>query len=254
MCGDASVPCLASPVLLLIIRNPACGQPVCPWGRVCPLSCLSRPLINNKKPCLRPACLSVGDASVPRLASLVLLSIRRSPPCGGPILAGRVRPLSCFLRLLIKALLGGNASVPCLAPLVLLLFKKEPTCDRPSCVRGDASVPCLASPVLLLIIKKPACGRPVCPWGRVCPLSCLSRPLINNKKPCLRPACLSVGDASVPRLASLVLLSIRRSPPCGGPILAGRVRPLSCFLRLLIKALLGGNASVPWLAFSSFCS
>ena len=172
MCGDASVPCLASPVLLLIIRNPACGQPVCPWGRVCPLSCLSRPLINNKKPCLRPACLSVGDASVPRLASLVLLSIRRSPPCGGPILAGRVRPLSCFLRLLIKALLGGNASVPCLASPVLLLLKKEPTCDRPSCVRR----------------------------GRVCPLSGLSRPLINNKKPCLRPACLSVGTRLSPVL------------------------------------------------------
>ena len=166
-----------------------------------------------------------------------------SPPARWPALLGG-RPSS----------VPGDASVPCLAPLVLLLLKKEPTCDRPSCVCGDASVPCLASPVLLLIIKKPACGRPVCPWGRVCPLSCLSRPLINNKKPCLRPACLSVGDASVPRLASLVLLSIRRSPPCGGPILAGRVRPLSCFLRLLIKALLGGNASVPWLAFSSFCS
>ena len=143
---------------------------------------------------------------------------------------GRVCPLSCPSR-----------------PLII----KKGTYLRPALL---CAVPCLASPVLLLIIRNPACGQPVCPWGRVCPLSCLSRPLINNKKPCLRPACLSVGDASVPRLASLVLLSIRRSPPCGGPILAGRVRPLSCFLRLLIKPLLGGNASVPWLAFSSFYS
>ena len=120
MCGDASVPCLASPVFLLIIGNPACGRPVCPWGCVCPLSDLSRPLTNKKKPFLRPA---------------------------------------------------WGASVPCLAPLVLLLSKKEPTCDRPSCVRG-----------------------------RVCPLSGLSRLLINNKKPCLRPACLSVGTRLYPVL------------------------------------------------------
>ena len=153
-----------------------------------------------------------------------------------------------------------DASVPCLAPFVLQLLKREPSCDRPSYVRGRicprgrvCPLSCPSRP--LINNKKSLPARlPVCPWGRVCPLSCLSRPLINNKKPCLRPACLSVGDASVPRLASLVLLSIRRSPPCGGPILAGRVRPLSCFLRLLIKALLGGNASVPWLAFSSFYS
>ena len=148
----------------------------------------------------------------------------------------------------------GDASVPCLAPLVLLLLKKG-TYLRPAllCVRGRVCpLSGLSRP---LINNKKACLRPAClSVGTRLSLSCLSRPLINNKKPCLRPACLSVGDASVPRLASLVLLSIRRSPPCGGPILAGRVRPLSCFLRLLIKALLGGNASVPWLAFSSFCS
>ena len=164
--------------------------------------------------------------------SLVLL-----PPASYKSATGRERvcPLSCPSR-----------------PLII----KKGTYLRPAllCARGRVCPLSGLSRPLINNKKSLPARLPVCPWGRVCPLSCLSRPLINNKKPCLRPACLSVGDASVPRLASLVLLSIRRSPPCGGPILAGRVRPLSCFLRLLIKPLLGGNASVPWLAFSSFYS
>ena len=181
MCGDASVPCLASPVFLLIIGSPACGRLAATGPPMC------------------------GDASVPCLTSPVLLLIRRNPACGRPVCAW-------------------DASVPCLAPLVLLLLKRESTCDRPSYVRGricplsDLSrllinkkkpflrpawgrvCPCLAPLVLLLSKKEPTCDRPSCVRGRVCPLSGLSRPLINNKKPCLRPACLSVGTRLYPIL------------------------------------------------------
>ena len=186
--------------LPIIIGNPACGRPVCPWGRVCPLSCLSRPLIYKKKPCLRPAWLSVGtrlllllkgnlaatgppmcgDVSVPYLTSPVLLLIRRNPACGRPVC-----PWDAF--------------VPCLAPLVLLLLKREPTCDRPSYVRGRiCPLSDLSRP---LINKKKPFLRPA--WGRVCPLSCPSRPLIVKKGTYLRPALLRAGTLII------------RNPACG---------------------------------------
>ena len=158
--------------LPIIIGNPACGRPVCPWGRVCPLSCLSRPLIYKKKPCLRPAWLSVGtrlllllkgnlaatgppmcgDASVPYLTSPVLLLIRRKP-CLRPacLSVGRVCPLSCSSR-------------PPIIKKGTYLRPAPPMC-------GDASVPCLTSPVLLLIRRNPSCGRPGTRLSPVLPLS-----------------------------------------------------------------------------------
>ena len=115
----------------LIIRKGTYLRPalLCARGRVCPLSGLSRPLINNKKACL-PAFLSVrGDASVPCLASLVLLLIIRNPACGRPVCPWGTR----------------------LSPVLLLSssYQSEEALHAAAPSWRDASVPCLASSVFL---------------------------------------------------------------------------------------------------------
>ena len=199
MCGTRQSP--VWPLPSSYNNRKPCLRPAClSVGCVCPLSCLSRPLIYKKKPCLRPACLSVETH--------LLLLLKREPSCDRPsYVRGRICPLSDLSRALInqkkpacgRPVCPWDAFVTCLAPLVLLLLKREPTCDRPSYVRGRiCPLSDLSRP---LINKKKPFLRPA--WGRVCPLSCPSRPLIVKKGTYLRPALLRAGTLII------------RNPACG---------------------------------------
>ena len=174
MRGDVSIPCLASIVLLLRRRTPGCGRFVYSWDasiryltslvRVFFASRLARPRINKKRSYLPPA-LCVRGRVCP-ISCPSHLALNEKKPCLRPTpFGGRVRPLSYFLRLLIR----------------------NPTCDHPvyprGCVRPLSYFP------RLLINKKGTYPRsPACARGRIYPLSCLSRPLTRREPTCDRPS------------------------------------------------------------------